>query len=512
VPGTPTTVALQEDWAEDFDITFPVVREPAGLAYSMMQLAPQYPGSIPYLVLLDRDMTIDSTYGAGQDALFEARVAELTAIPGPNASSSPVGITDVDVHDELCDIDDDTFLNFSCGGDDCDDTDPLIHPEAAEVCDDVDHNCDGRIHDAATDAIARHLDQDLDGYGDPFTELFTCEPLWPYVDNADDCDDTDELVNPDTLWYRDADNDGYGDPTNTMAACEQPLGYVSNGQDPDDSVPDTSGCWETVTVGRDHSCGLKTDGSIKCWGSDAVGQSSPPPGNDFVSVNSGYKHTCALRESGEVECWGASTAGATSPPADILFDSFTCGLNACCGLSGTEGDNAHCWGLNDDGQGDPPPGTFLQVSLGGGRHACGILNSGEMVCWGLASGFQGSPSPTAVLPGNYIDLSAAHYLTCGVLVDGTGQCWGSDKYAQASPPGLVYETIRSGTVHSCGITETSEIECWGSESLNRCDHPDGGFTSIDVNQLHSCAVTVDSLIQCWGEATEGKTIPASCAP
>jgi len=59
-------------------------------------------------------------------------------------------------------------------GMDCDDSDPLINPDAEEVCDAVDHDCSGDPYDK---------DADDDGYGD-----MAC--------GGDDCDDTNPDVNP----------------------------------------------------------------------------------------------------------------------------------------------------------------------------------------------------------------------------------------------------------------------------------------------------------------------------
>ena len=37
------------------------------------------------------------------------------------------------------------------------------------------------------------------------------------------------------------------------------------------------GTFTQVSVGDAHSCGLKSDGAVACWGDDPFGQSTPPP-------------------------------------------------------------------------------------------------------------------------------------------------------------------------------------------------------------------------------------------
>ena len=56
-----------------------------------------------------------------------------------------------------------------------------------------------------------------------------------YVENADDCDDTDAAVNPNTIWYLDNDNDSFGDAAVSFTGCTPPANYVLNSGDCDDN-------------------------------------------------------------------------------------------------------------------------------------------------------------------------------------------------------------------------------------------------------------------------------------
>ncbi len=146
------------------------------------------------------------------------------------------------------------------GTGDCNDSIATIHPDATEVCDGVDQDCDGLIDEDMT--WAWYIDRDGDGYGDESTEFPACQPPSDfYVDLSGDCDDFDanvfpeanELCNgkdddcdgtvdePDALdaitWYRDADGDGHGDPDAAQVACQVPDGYVASDDDCDDTAP-----------------------------------------------------------------------------------------------------------------------------------------------------------------------------------------------------------------------------------------------------------------------------------
>lgn len=83
---------------------------------------------------------------------------------------------------------------------DCDDANATINPEATEVCDDIDNDCNGQADDGLT-FFTYFLDSDGDGFGDPAAFLSSCETIAPgsYVTNDGDCDDTDATVNPDAI-------------------------------------------------------------------------------------------------------------------------------------------------------------------------------------------------------------------------------------------------------------------------------------------------------------------------
>jgi hypothetical protein len=76
-----------------------------------------------------------------------------------------------------------------------------------------------------------YRDSDGDGYGDPNIKSYSLLPPLGYVDNSDDCDDTNPSIGLGTTWYIDSDGDGFGETSNFQVSCFQPLGYVDNNFD-----------------------------------------------------------------------------------------------------------------------------------------------------------------------------------------------------------------------------------------------------------------------------------------
>lgn len=88
-------------------------------------------------------------------------------------------------------------LGYVANAQDCNDADNLINPTVIEICDGIDNDCKGGIDDGLTQ-YTYYLDNDQDGFGDVNHPKDTCITIPPinYVDNAEDCNDSDENSYP----------------------------------------------------------------------------------------------------------------------------------------------------------------------------------------------------------------------------------------------------------------------------------------------------------------------------
>ena len=152
------------------------------------------------------------------------------------------------------DHDDDGFSS----SEDCLDGDASVHPDADELCDGIDNDCDGTVDGSdALDATRWFLDLDGDGFGDPTTEVVGCGGSGMVTDGTD-CDDTAPDVFPgaEDAWYDgiDANCDGASDHDADGDGHDKPVGD-NGGRDCDDTDPTTHpGADDTPGDGVDQDC------------------------------------------------------------------------------------------------------------------------------------------------------------------------------------------------------------------------------------------------------------------
>jgi hypothetical protein len=194
---------------------------------------------------------------------------------------------------------------------DCNDGNPQVHPNATELCNSIDDNCNGLTDEEnAQGCLLFYMDNDNDGYGQDISKCL-CAGTPPYTaTRAGDCDDyragqfpgapeecngrdddcdgaTDEAdAIGCTTYYRDSDGDGFGVYTDFKCLCKKEGQYTST--EPSDCNDGDASVYPGAPErcnGKDDNCNGTTDeqGSVNCTtyffdaDGDGFGTSSIPP-------------------------------------------------------------------------------------------------------------------------------------------------------------------------------------------------------------------------------------------
>ena len=78
-----------------------------------------------------------------------------------------------------------------------------------------------------------------------------------------------------------------------------------------------------MSVGLYHTCAIRGDGRLTCWGDNRRGQlgngdasriaqMSPVligTDSDWIWISAGFEHTCGIRNGGNLYCWGSNNDG-----------------------------------------------------------------------------------------------------------------------------------------------------------------------------------------------------------
>jgi alpha-tubulin suppressor-like RCC1 family protein len=267
--------------------------------------------------------------------------------------------------------------------------------------------------------------------------------------------------------------------------------------------------WRTLALGQEHSCGIRTDASLWCWGSggngrlgvgDVSARGVPTQvAGTWSAVAAGYFHTCAVTPADTLSCWGydGGLVGAGEQVLPRAIDGAWHGLGAgrfhTCVLT-AEGAMS-CFGFNDAGElGDgsldartaPTPVTGAPADWeevdGGHNLTCARGKDGRIWCWGrndagqlgaIGPGSKNAPGPA--LPGTFSAL-ADGYSThgCAIRSDGQGSCWGPNYggllgvdgpiVVQTPQPlrgAMTFQLIAAGHGTTCGVSG-GRLYCWGS--------------------------------------------------
>jgi alpha-tubulin suppressor-like RCC1 family protein len=312
-----------------------------------------------------------------------------------------------------------------------------------------------------------------------------------------------------------------------------------------------------IAAGSAHTCAVRGDGSLWCWGLNNWGQVGTGSGvswqfvpakidlpfSKVLHISARGNATCALGDTGRIACWGVNGNNQSTP---TLYD----------GASAPTMVQAVAVGGIDPG-GMPGSSLVLHTSAGtvsaflaggnqpsltnklvaatsiaaGGGHACAIGSLAPM-CWGDNSFAQlgtGSAVPSSAT--NPIQISgfmakmiaagAAH--TCAIKNDDTLWCWGKNDQHQVSgttnpqpaltqviiPGNPPLDAVVLGDNHSAVVTE-GNLYLWGDNASNQVDASAmdvaqpvlstnaQGVTSVALGGAHTCALLQSGVMKCWG--------------
>jgi alpha-tubulin suppressor-like RCC1 family protein len=364
-----------------------------------------------------------------------------------------------------------------------------------------------------------------------------------------DCDDDDATFYPgandvvgdkkdqdcDGIDGVDGDDDGQAGQASGGADCNDAddgiyFGAEEIGWDGIDQNCDQIDQYDFLKIGggRFHTCGLDTQGIIRCWGGDADGQvTSRPLTPGWTDLCSGEKFNCAVNEKGFLACWGSNygdsgvlTNQISDMPTESDFAQVTCGYDWACALD-LQG-RATCWGSDDWEQVSTAPTQIDLVSIAAARdHGCAVTRSFEkLVCWGRDDETRDLLESVAALNAiqldgddpQFLSVSSGQNHSCAIRKDLGISCFGLDSNGQTEPftEAGPYSNISLGGDASCGVLEQTTLTCWGANTFSQVS--DAPIYSINARYVgmgidHACALRKDNGEPvCWGRDLEGQTI------
>ncbi len=310
----------------------------------------------------------------------------------------------------------------------------------------------------------------------------------------------------------------------------------------------------TVAAGREHTCAVRDDGAVWCWGLGYGRRPTVIAGvTGATALSSGNRgDACAVIGDGTIRCWFPDTAdtpetvpGITAASAVSLGDEHGCALE--------NGGAMKCWGRNDYGQlgdgsttalsynapvsvAEEVPASALAAAY---HHTCAIVTDGVVECWGNSCdeglgdySRDGSPTPVAVVDLSRsftVAISAGYCHTCAVDDDGWVRCWGyvlseppswwSNGGSAPSPVAGIARAVSVSTAwyHRCAVIADGSVRCSGYNEYGQLGDGTTGAplqaviverlsdaAAVSVGERHSCATLESGAIACWGSNDVGQ--------
>jgi alpha-tubulin suppressor-like RCC1 family protein len=326
----------------------------------------------------------------------------------------------------------------------------------------------------------------------------------------------------------------------------------------------TGTSWATVSTsgitvyGDDHTCAVRTDHTLWCWGKNDYGQlgdgsarNAYTPvrvGTDanWATVSAGESSTCAVRTDRTLWCWGLDyyQQGGSASDIPVQVGSAagwaTVSLSVSGGCATRTDHTLWCWERSDPAQ----VGTaadWAAVSVGRSDeasedHTCAVRTDHTLWCWGdnsygeLGTGAASASDDTPAQVGtaaSWAAVSVGPQSACATRTDGTLWCWGDNSFSQlgtgqrsffSSPrqvPGTGWAAVSAGTDHTCAIGAGSTLWCWGDNETGQLGTgpallassprqvPGTGWAAVSVGDDgigddHTCAIRTDHTLWCWG--------------
>src|SRR5262249_31991018 len=132
------------------------------------------------------------------------------------------------------------------------------------------------------------------------------------------------------------------------------------------------GTWRAVDAGQGHTCAIRLDGALFCWGRNSENELGDNDGiqirspvrvgtdADWLAVDAGQNHTCGLRGDRFAYCWG-------------LNNSRSAGNGAPLGIAGAD--------LLEAPTQLTAPGELSSLRTDT-FHTCAVDRSSSAFCWG----------------------------------------------------------------------------------------------------------------------------------